>query len=60
MKNANIRFGTETPLSAELLDFVPMEMLGIEPNYLFGLSSKGAEAAFQRGETNMNTDNTRH
>lgn len=59
LKSANIRFGTETPLSAELLDFVSMEMLGIEPRYLFGLSSKDAEAAFQRGEMNMNTDNTR-
>lgn len=60
LKSANIRFGTETPISAELLDFVSMEMLGgIEPRYLFGLSSKDAEAAFQRGEMNMNTDNTR-
>lgn len=60
LKSADIRFGTETPLSAELLDFVSMEMLGgIEPRYLFGLSSKDAEAAFQRGEMNMNTDNTR-
>lgn len=59
LKRANIRFGTETPLSAELLDFVSMEMLGVEPRYLFGLSSKDAEAAFQRGEMNMNTDNTR-
>ncbi|MEM7463327.1 MAG: hypothetical protein AAF362_11690 [Pseudomonadota bacterium] len=59
LKNANIRFGTETPLSAELLDFVSMEMLDIDANYLFGLSSKDAEAAFQRGEMNMNTDNTR-
>ena len=59
LKSANIRFGTETPLSAELLDFVSMEMLGIEARYLFGLSSKDAEAAFQRGEMNMNTDNTR-
>ena len=41
------------------LDFVSMEMLGVEPRYLFGLSSKDAEAAFQRGEMNMNTDNTR-
>lgn len=60
LQSANIRFGTETPISAELLDFVSMEMLGgIEPRYLFGLSSKDAEAAFQRGEMNMNTDNTR-
>ncbi len=60
LKSANIRFGTETPLSAELLDFVSMELLGgVEPRYLFGLSSKDAEAAFQRAEMNMNTDNTR-
>lgn len=59
LKSASIRFGTETPLSAELLDFVSMEMLEIDARYLFGLSSKDAEAAFQRGEMNMNTDNTR-
>lgn len=59
LQSASIRFGTETPLSAELLDFVSMEMLEIDARYLFGLSSKDAEAAFQRGEMNMNTDNTR-
>ena len=60
LQSADIRFGTETPLSAELLDFVSMEMLGIEDaRYVFGLSSKDAEAAFQRGEMNVNTDNTR-
>lgn len=57
LKSANLRFGTETPLAAELLDFVSMEMLDIQPRYLFGLSSRDAEAAFQRGEMNMNTDN---
>ncbi len=59
LQSANIRFGTETPLSAELLDFVSLEMLGVKARYLFGLSSKDAEAAFQRGEMNVNTDNTR-
>ena len=59
LQSANIRFGTETPLSAELLDFVSMEMLGVNARYVFGLSSKDAEAAFQRGEMNVNTDNTR-
>jgi len=59
LKSANIRFGTETPLSAELLDFVSMEMLGVDARYVFGLSSKDAEAAFQRAEMNVNTDNTR-
>lgn len=59
LQDASIRFGTETPLSAELLDFVSMEMLGVDARYVFGLSSKDAEAAFQRGEMNVNTDNTR-
>jgi hypothetical protein len=59
LKTANIRFGTETPLSAELLDFVSMEMLGVDARYIFGLASKDAEAAFQRGEMNVNTDNVR-
>lgn len=59
LKTANIRFGTETPLSAELLDFVSMEMLGVDARYIFGLASKEAEAAFQRGEMNVNTDNVR-
>jgi tripartite-type tricarboxylate transporter receptor subunit TctC len=59
LKTASIRFGTETPLSAELLDFVSMEMLGVDARYVFGLASKDAEAAFQRGEMNVNTDNVR-
>jgi len=59
LQSANIRFGTETPLSAELLDFVSMEMLDVPARYVFGLSSKDAEAAFQRAEMNVNTDNTR-
>ncbi|MEK9571274.1 MAG: hypothetical protein VW124_19800 [Paracoccaceae bacterium] len=59
LKSANIRFGTETPLSAEMLDFVSIHMLGLKGNYLFGLGSKDAEAALKRGEMNVNTDNTR-
>ncbi len=59
MKSANMRFGTETPLSAELLDFVSIHMMNLKARYLFGLSSKDAEAAFKRGEMNVNTDNTR-
>lgn len=59
MQNAGIRFGLETPISAEMLDLVAMNLLGIDARVIFGLSSKDAEAAFQRGEMNMNTDNTR-
>ena len=60
LRSANIRFGAEIPHSADLLDIVSMELLGgIKPHYLFGLSSKDTKAAFQRGEMNVSTDNTR-
>lgn len=59
MSDASIRFGLETPISAEMLDLVAMKLLGVDARVIFGLSSKDAEAAFQRGEMNMNTDNTR-
>jgi hypothetical protein len=59
LKDASIRFGLETPISAEMLDLVSVNLLDIDARVIFGLSSKDAEAAFQRGEMNMNTDNTR-
>ncbi|MBO6892623.1 MAG: hypothetical protein JJ866_11835 [Roseibium sp.] len=59
LKDSSIRFGLETPISAEMLDLVAMNLLDVDARVLFGLSSKEAEGAFQRGETNMNTDNTR-
>ncbi|MEM8956845.1 MAG: hypothetical protein AAGC86_03425 [Pseudomonadota bacterium] len=59
LKNANIRFGLETPISAEMLDLVALDLLDIDARVIFGLSSSDAEAAFQRGEMNLNTDNTR-
>lgn len=59
LQDARIRFGLETPISAEMLDLVAVNLLEIKPRVIFGLSSKDAEAAFQRGEMNMNTDNTR-
>lgn len=59
LSNANIRFGLETPISAEMLDLVSLNLLGIDARVIFGLSSKDAEAALARGEMNMNTDNTR-
>ncbi|RMA40672.1 Bug family tripartite tricarboxylate transporter substrate binding protein [Rhodophyticola porphyridii] len=57
--NADIRFGLETPISAEMLDLVSLHLLGIDARVIFGLSSSDAEAAFLRGEMNLNTDNIR-
>lgn len=59
LRRADIRFGLETPISAGMLDLVALHLLGIEARVIFGLSSKDAEAALQRGEMNINTDNTR-
>ncbi len=59
LRRANIRFGLETPISAEMLDLVSLNLLDIDARVIFGLSSKDAEAALARGEMNMNTDNTR-
>lgn len=56
LKVANLRFGLETPISAEMLDLVTLNLLGIKARVIFGLSSKDAQAAFERGEMNMNTD----
>jgi hypothetical protein len=58
LQNANIRFGLSTPIAAEMLDLVALDLLDLEPRVIFGLDSSQAEAAFLRGEMNMNTDNT--
>lgn len=59
LSSSNIRFGLETPISAEMLDLVSLNLMDVEARVIFGLSSSDAEAAFLRGEMNMNTDNTR-
>ena len=59
LMGSNLRFGLETPISAEMLDLVSLHLLDIEARVIFGLSSSDAEAAFLRGEMNLNTDNTR-
>jgi len=58
LNDASLRFGTETPIAAEMLDLVSMHLLDIDARVVFGLSSKDAEAAFLRGEMNLNSDNT--
>lgn len=58
LKEANIRFGMSTPIAAELLDIVALNLMGAEPRVIFGMDSSEAEAAFLRAEMNINTDNT--
>lgn len=58
LQGGNIRFGLSTPIAAELLDLVALDLMDLDPRVLFGLDSADAEAAFLRSELNMNTDNT--
>jgi len=58
LQEADIRFGLSTPIAAEMLDLVALNLLDIEPRVIFGLDSADAETAFLRAELNMNTDNT--
>ncbi len=58
LKEANVRFGMSTPIAAELLDIVALNLMGAEPRVIFGMDSSEAEAAFLREEMNINTDNT--
>lgn len=58
IQGADIRFGLSTPIAAEMLDLVALNLLGVKPRVIFGLDSSDAEAAFLRAEMNMNTDNT--
>lgn len=58
LKDADIRFGLSTPIAAEMLDLVALDLMDLEPRVIFGLDSSAAEAAFMRSELNMNTDNT--
>jgi hypothetical protein len=58
LRASNLRFGLETPISAEMLDLVSLNLLDIDARVIFGLSSSDAEAAFLRGEMNLNTDST--
>lgn len=58
LREAKPTIGGKSPSSSELLDLVVMELFGIEPNAVFGLSTSGKRQAFLRGEFAINQDGT--
>ena len=56
MRNSKVINGSKTPLAAELLDTISMELLGINNASVFGLSTSQQQQAFLRGEINLNND----
>lgn len=58
LRGTKVVNGAKTPVSAETLDIVALELLGIEPKPVFGLSTSGQRKAYMRGETNFNNDGT--
>ena len=58
MKKAKVVNGAKTPISSELLDTVAMDLLGVDMNPVFGISTGKQRGVFQRGETNLNVDGT--
>jgi tripartite-type tricarboxylate transporter receptor subunit TctC len=50
-------YGGANATSSDLPALLSMDLLGIEANYLFGLSNAEAQAGFDRGELHLNYDN---
>lgn len=50
-------YGGANATSSDLPALLSIDLLGIKPNYLFGLSNAEAQAGFDRGELSINYDN---
>jgi hypothetical protein len=50
-------YGGANATSSDLPALLSIDLLGIEPRYLFGLSNAEAQAGFDRGELSINYDN---
>ncbi|SIT12542.1 hypothetical protein [Paracoccus saliphilus] len=50
-------YGGKTPTSSDLPALLSIDLMGIKPNYIFGLSSSDTRAALERGEVSLNYDN---
>jgi tripartite-type tricarboxylate transporter receptor subunit TctC len=58
LKGKQLVFGGQSPGSAELRVIVTFELLGLKPNYVWGLNRGPLRLAFERGEMNINYDST--
>lgn len=50
-------YGGANATSSDLPALLSIDLLGIKPNYVFGLSNAEAQAGFDRGELTLNYDN---
>ena len=50
-------YGGSGATSSDLPALLSIDLLGIEPNYVFGLSNAETRAGFERGEFSLNYDN---
>lgn len=50
-------YGASGPTSSDLPVLVSLDLLGMKPQYVFGLSNAETRAGFERGEFSLNYDN---
>ena len=58
LRKVNVVNGSKTPIAVELTETVAWNMLGIDNNTVFGLSTSKQRQAFWRGEINVSLDGT--
>lgn len=57
LMDSKIVYGGANATSSDLPVLVAIDLLGMKPNYVFGLSNSESRAGFERGEFTMNYDN---
>ncbi|MBB5703693.1 tripartite-type tricarboxylate transporter receptor subunit TctC [Ochrobactrum daejeonense] len=50
-------YGASGPTSSDLPALISVDLLGMKPQYVFGLSNAESRAGFERGEFSLNYDN---
>lgn len=58
LKSAEIVVPAKSPTGSEILDLVSLDVLGLKPKVVFGLSTSDARQAFFRGETTIGQEGT--
>jgi hypothetical protein len=56
LKGQKLVFGGQTPVGGPARTIVALELLGLRPTYVWGLSGGPVRLAFERGEFNINYD----
>ncbi len=58
LRKSKLKYGAKSPTSSELRGLLAFELLGIDVDTVFGLSTGKQRTAFLRGEINVNYDQT--